>query len=236
MANPVNKRYFGQGEGKIQIHSWNRPGTNSSPGAYIVKQKSKNLFTVRVPTVGDPVDAAGDPHREELEIDLRLIDTTTTVVPKGNPVIEGDSVPEPYGVFNIVAKDDDGSVAPVTRLYNNTVRLNDDGFEKEPWSKSQDDAHLVSEISGVTKQTGGDTLIQVNCSNEHFLETGDIVTITEVTGAVEANGTHTITVIFDTGFTIDGTGSTSLTTYSGGGKVTKEGRSGDEGYAYMSLQ
>lgn len=69
-----------------------------------------------------------------------------------------------------------------------------------------------------TATSGG--LVQVTTSAVHGLSTGDIVTIHDVAGCTEANGTWYITVVDTTNFTL--LGSTYASAWTSGGKVFKE--------------
>lgn len=78
------------------------------------------------------------------------------------------------------------------------------GFESLSYSVSTTSGNLVSPI-------------QVTTTAPHILTTGQIVTISGVTGNTNANGTFTITVLNDTQFTLNGT--TGNGAYGGGGTI-----------------
>lgn len=69
-----------------------------------------------------------------------------------------------------------------------------------------------------TATSGG--LVKVTTSAAHGFSTGDKVTIHDVSGCTEANGTWYITVVDTTNFTL--LGSTYASAYTSGGKVFKE--------------
>jgi len=69
-----------------------------------------------------------------------------------------------------------------------------------------------------TATSGG--LVKVTTSAVHGLTTGDIVTIHDVAGCTEANGTWYVTVVDTTSFTL--LGSTYAAAWTSGGKVFKE--------------
>lgn len=61
-------------------------------------------------------------------------------------------------------------------------------------------------------------LIKITTATAHGYTTGDSVTVLQVLGTVEANGTWTVTVVNSTNFTLDG--STFTNTYVSGGYTT----------------
>lgn len=73
-------------------------------------------------------------------------------------------------------------------------------------------------VSGAADNGSG--LVRITTSAAHGLSTGDIVTIHDVGGCTEANGTHKITVISTT--TFDLVGSTFSNAYTSGGKCFEE--------------
>lgn len=73
-------------------------------------------------------------------------------------------------------------------------------------------------ISGAADN--GSTLIRVTTSDDHDFVDDDLVTIHDVGGTTEANGTFMVTYVDDTNFDLQG--STFANTYSSGGYVFKE--------------
>lgn len=73
-------------------------------------------------------------------------------------------------------------------------------------------------VSGAADNGSG--LVRITTSAAHGLATGDIVTIHDVAGCTEANGTHQVTVISTT--TFDLVGSTFANAYTSGGKAFEE--------------
>ena len=91
-------------------------------------------------------------------------------------------------------------------------------------SRLPDSVSSAFGIYTVTSLTPSDgtTNILINTQSNN-ISTGDTVSITGVTGTIGANGTHTVTVLTPTSFTLDGT--SDQTEYTGGGTITFVGAS-----------
>jgi hypothetical protein len=74
-----------------------------------------------------------------------------------------------------------------------------------------------STISNVTTGGGPGVPIRVTTVGKHYLVTGETVTIAGVLGAINANGTFTVTVIDDFNFDLDGVEGSG--TYTSGGSL-----------------
>ena len=75
-------------------------------------------------------------------------------------------------------------------------------------------------LSVSTTSAAGSGAVIITTTAVHGLTTGDIVTINDVTGTTEANGTWHVTVVDTTNFTL--TGSTYANAFVSGGKCFKE--------------
>ena len=95
MGRPVNKRYFGEGNGKLQVtrHFFTDEGSEASTKCWILAQRSVNKFKVSNGT-----------HTEILE----LVNKSAGTLVAGEMSIDGVL--------------DDSTVVQVTKIWNNNVQ------------------------------------------------------------------------------------------------------------------
>ena len=115
MGRPLNKRYFGDGEGALAVYDYRRAGSGQSAvlnnnqagegtDVYIVKQRGTNRFVLsNLPTDGNHGVSGGFTET------MTLVTTLTT----SGTLAEGQ--------FRIQAIDDDGNERFVTKIYNRKV-------------------------------------------------------------------------------------------------------------------
>lgn len=138
--------------------------------------------------------------------------------PAGNQIFVG----EPAGGSNTLGPFLDGTY-PFANLFPGTLRasvsgsnlvIQVQGFGSLPaWQPNHPYLDLLSVVT--TSNAGGGIAIQTTVA--HGLTTGDWVTIGQVNGTTEANGTWSISVVDSTHFTLDG--STYTHAYTSGGLV-----------------
>ena len=122
MGRPLNKRYFGDIAGSLQVTSHYRVGESEVAGGddtYIVSQRSTNKFLV-----ADTSDAWTEV--------LTLVDKAEGGLAEGE--------------FMVEALQADGTQSRVIRFYNRTLRLT--GNIKQKWSIA---AALELAITGITQ-------------------------------------------------------------------------------------
>lgn len=141
-----------------------------------------------------------------------------------------DPVPMPAGAVNSTPTAHGGGRALWRVKDNNTAESNsyNEGTSPRSWNLQQQNGSsvqadtvrgikkppAVKAITGVSKPTST-SKIRITVNN-HGYSTGDQVFIANVLGATEANGGWTITKVDANTFSLNGTGSTTLSTYTAG--------------------
>lgn len=198
MGRPLNKKFFGNAAGRIQVTSsfnaFDGSETAGGEDTFIISQRSTNKFLVR------------DESDDWSEV-LTLVDTAQGGLSAGE--------------FMIEAVQEDGSPSRVIRFYNRTVRLT--GPVKEKWSI---DASLELPVTGSARDENAISAITeanpaVVTSGGHGFSTGNVIRIEEVVGMTEVNDLNfTITVLDGNDFELDGIDSGAFGSWSSAGIVT----------------
>lgn len=192
MGRPLNKKYFGDVAGALQVTSYFRAGASEVAGqddTYIVRQRSTNKFLV-----ADTSDAWTE---------------VLTLVDKAEGTLAA-------GEFMVEALQSDGTPSRVTRFYNRTLRLT--GNVKQKWSIA---AALELTITGISQAvtavvTVADT---TGLTTGDVVTITDVVGMVEVNDLVfditVLNGTtFELNTINSTGYTVYGSG--GVATRAGG--------------------
>lgn len=192
MGRPLNKKYFGDVAGAIQVTSYFRAGASEVAGqddTHIVSQRSTNKFLV--------ADTSG------------AWSEVLTLVDKAEGALAA-------GEFMVEALQADGTPSRVTRFYNRTLRLS--GNVKQKWSIAAAAelaitgislaATAVVTVADTSALTTGDTVTITDVVGT--VEVNDLsFTVTVLNGT-----TFELDGINSTGYTIYGSG--GVATKAGG--------------------
>jgi len=122
MGRPINKRFIGEGAGKIEVSRYFFTGASevnsTATPAYIVSQKSSRRYKVSDGTTTETLtlvnQSANDLSAGEFAIDAVLDDSTTVQITK----LHNRTVSYEQANIDLLAEDTDDSVASAQIKYN----------------------------------------------------------------------------------------------------------------------
>jgi len=122
MGRPINKRFIGQGAGKIEVSRYFFTGesevASTATPAWIVSQKSSRRYKVSDGTTTETLtlvnQSANDLSAGEFAIDAVLDDSTTVQITK----LHNRTVSYEQANIDLLAEDTDDSVASAQIKYN----------------------------------------------------------------------------------------------------------------------
>ena len=122
MGRPINKRFIGQGTGKIEVSRYFFTGASevasTATPAWIVSQKSSRRYKVSDGTTTETLtlvnQSANDLSAGEFAIDAVLDDSTTVQITK----LHNRTVSYEQANIDLLAEDTDDSVASAQIKYN----------------------------------------------------------------------------------------------------------------------
>jgi len=122
MGRPINKRFIGQGAGKIEVSRYFFTGASevasTATPAWIVSQRSSRRYKVSDGTTTETLtlvnQSGGDLSAGEFAIDAVLDDSTTVQVTK----LHNRTISYEQANIDILAEDTDDSIASAQIKYN----------------------------------------------------------------------------------------------------------------------